>query len=528
MRGIQSLFHGVLNYSDENRGKVENIVLALWLFAVVASILTHELWRDETREYLMAVGIDNFAEYFNFAKYDGHPLLWRTILMAMHWLIPNPVVLQMASLLIGFLTVYLIVKHSPFPLIVKALFIFGVIPFSVNTVDARDYGISMLLFFTLAIFYTKAERHPITIGLLLFLEANTNQYGMYLSGLFIAGWVADSGFDILKERRVQVALLIALAGVLISLYSTRVDAESVFCPPNHIANIHYWHAFLKAVRHPGEYIYYILHVPRGYRDIFTVSLILALFVVRPYFGVLLFVAIVVFNFVGVAFIYPQTRHQGVLFAFIMMLFWIALYGIRNQQRTGLFRQAKTVFLAVLFILMVPFLVHEVFINNFIVHEEARVEKSTALAVGKYLATNKQLEKAIIIGSPEYALEPISFYSNNQIYLAQEGVFRDFVRFSIDYDKTSNLVQLLETAESLNAKYNVPIVIVLGFFGVEEGKTFPTVYRGNFNMTNIQRFKEETVKLAEFNYALGDEKFQVFLYLPHDELTQYKGKYMELR
>jgi hypothetical protein len=507
---------------------VENIVLAVWIFAVVASVLTHELWRDETREYLMAVEIDTFSEYFSFAKYDGHPLLWRTILIAMHRLIPHAVALQMASLLIGFMAVYLFVKHSPFPLLIKALFIFGVIPFSTNTVDARDYGISMLLFFALAIFCTKGERHPVVIGSLLFLEANTNQYGMYLSGLFLAGWLADSGLHVLKDKRYIIAAVVALMGIGISMYSTRIDAESVFTPVDYLARINFGKAFLKSFHHPGEYIHYILNIPLVFRDIFVVGLILGLLVIRPYFGFILYIAIVLFNFVAIAFIYPQTRHQGVLFGFIMTLYWITLHGIQTNEKPGLFKNAKVVYYSVLFAFLLPFMVHQIQINNFIVREEARVEKSSALALGKYINTNKQLEKAIIVGSPEYMLEPIAYYSQNRIYLAQEKGFREFVKFSKEYDETSNLMALEKTAEDLNARYNVPILIILGYFGMENGRTFPTIYRGNFNTNDIEKFKEKTIKLAEFNNALGDENYQVFLYLPQDQLVEYKKKYMELR
>jgi hypothetical protein len=45
---------------------------------------------------------------------------------------------------------------------------------------------------------------------------------------------------------------------------------------------------------------------------------------------------------------------------------------------------------------------------------------------------------------------------------------------------------------------------------------------------VDRFKAETIKLAEFNRSLGDENFQLFLYLPKDELEAYKKKYMEMR
>jgi hypothetical protein len=530
--GIQKIRSTIQSYSRQallnNSTKVENVTLALWLFAVVASTLTHELWRDETREYLMAVEIDTFADYFNFAKYDGHPLLWRTILMALHVLVPHPVALQMASLVIGFFTVYLIVKHSPFPLVFKLLFVFGIVPFSVNTVDARDYGISMLLFFALAIFYSKTERHPLIIGTLLFLEANTNQYGMYMSGLFLAGWIADSGFDVLKDKRYLLAAAIALAGVFLSYYSTRIDAEDVFIKPEHLARIDWIATAVRAFCHPGEFIYFIYNFKPFVRDIFVVCLIVGLVVVRPYFGIILLLAVYFFNIVAIAIIYPQTRHQGVLLGFIIMLYWITLHGIQSDKFPGLFKHAKTIFYSVLFFILVPFLVHEMKINNIIVREEAAVEKSTTQAVGKYLATNGQLENAIIIGSPEYAIEPIAFYSKNKIYLAQEKTLRDFVKFSREFEKPSSLSFLLATAEELNAKYKVPIVIVLGHFNVTENKTFPTIYRGTFNTDKIEIFKKKTVKLAEFNKSLGDENFQLFLYLPEDELLAYKAKYMELR
>ncbi len=524
---IRSSFQACSQALTNNSNKVENLALILWIFAVVTSILTHELWRDETREYLMAIETDSFAEYFTFAKYDGHPLLWRTILMAMHVLIPHPVVLQTASFVIGFFTVYLIVKHSPFPLVIKTLFIFGIIPFSVNTVDARDYGISMLLFFAIAIFYTKTERHPLVIGILLFLEANTNQYGMYLSCLFLAGWIADSGFHVLKDKRYLIAAAIALAGVLISYLGTQV-LDSVFISPEHIARIKWGAVILKSLRHPGEYIHYILHIKTVYRDIFVVGLIVALFVVRPYLGISLFFGFFFFNIVAAAFIYPNTRHQGVLIGFTMTLYWIALHGLQTKEYPGLFKNGRIIFYTVLVAFLVPFLIEQIRINNIIVREEAAVEKSTAQAVGKYLTTNGQLEKAIIIGSPEYALEPIAFYSKNKIYLVQEKTFRNFVKFAKEFEQHSSLMDLLASAEELNATYKVPVIIVLGHFGVAEGKPFGTIYRGMFVMNHLDKFKEKTIKLAEFNRSLGDENFQVFLYLPENELLVYRAKYMELR
>lgn len=514
--------------SPKTVATLENLALGLWLFAVIASTLTHELWRDETRQFLMATGTNSFSDYFNLAKYDGHPLLWRTILMAMHLLVPHPVALQMASLVIGYFTVHLLVKHSPFPLLYKVLFIFGIIPFSVNAVDARDYGISMLLFFALALLVSKKEHHPLLIGGLLFLQANSNSYGMYLSGLFLAGWLADSGFHVLKDRRYLLAAIVALAGMAISYYSTRVDAESVFVSADHLAKVDWPAVISRAFRHPGEMLHYIMHVNTGWRDLFVAALVVALGCIRPCWGLMLFVAFFVFNIVGLAIIYPQTRHQGVIIGFTMALLWMVLSGLKSGRYPGLFRAAKPLFFGILVVFLLPFLLKEIQINYTIVREEAAVEKSTAQAIGKYLTTNAQLYDAIIIGSPEYAIEPIAFYSKNRIYLVQEKTLRNFVRFSKEFEKPESLRQLLVAAEELYATHKVPIIIALGYFGVAEDKAFGTIYRGPFVFDEIDKFKEKTIKLAEFNTSLGDENFQLFLYLPAEELKAYRDKYMQLR
>ena len=84
------------------------------------------------------------------------------------------------------------------------------------------------------------------------------------------------------------------------------------------------------------------------------------------------------------------------------------------------------------------------------------------------------------------------------------------------------------AEELYATHKVPILIALAYFNATENKAFGTIYRGVFVFDEIDKFKEKTIKLAEFNTSLGDENFQLFLYLPPEELTAYREKYMQLR
>jgi hypothetical protein len=529
MQYLQNTFRTLLfPRTTDKFDRAENILLLIWLFAVFGSILTHELWRDETREYLMAVNTNTIRDYFNYAKYDGHPLLWRTILIAFNALVSHPAVLQMASLIIGYATVYVLVKKSPFPFLFKAFFVFGVIPFGNNTVDARDYGISMLIFFLLAVVQSQDEPHPFKTCFLLFLQANTNDYGMYMAGLFLAFWVIDNNWQVLRDKKHFLAAIVALSGIAISFYSTRIDGESVFCPPEYLAQIDYWSAVRRAVLHPGEFIYYLLHLPIGFRDIFMIGLIIGLLVIKPFLGLTVWFSVSFFNFVGAAFIYPQTRHQGVLFGFIVTSFWIALDQVTFKKKADLFPHSKKVFFTVFSLFLLPWTIYQAYLGYLGIVEEANYEKSNAMAAGYYIKTNEPFRKAILIGSPEYALEPIAYYARKNLYLVQEGVARNFVKFSKEYDKPSSLMELLDAAKMLYAKHKVPILIILGHFNVKEGTVKPTIYRGNFLFNNIEKFNAETVKLAEFDKSLGDENFQIFLYLPPENLQRYKDKYMKLR
>jgi hypothetical protein len=139
-----------------------------------------------------------------------------------------------------------------------------------------------------------------------------------------------------------------------------------------------------------------------------------------------------------------------------------------------------------------------------------------------------LKEAILIGSPDFAIEPISYYSGNRMYLYQEKIFRNFVKFAREFDKPTNLKMVLDCAEQLYAEQHVPIIIVLGHFSMTEGSVKPALYRGWFSINGVETFKQKTLKLVEFNTSLGDENYQLFLYLPPDELQRYRDRYMQVR
>ncbi len=529
---MQPRFTRLSNFFDRHRSLSENLVLALWIVCALITTLNHELWRDEVRSLNLAMGIHSFPEFIEMAKYDGHPILWRSVLTLFYEILPNPAILQVSSLIIGFASVWLLVKYSPLPLWIKGLFIFGVVSFMTNTVMARDYGITTLLFFVFAILISQPQKRPLITGVILFLAANTNSYGMYMSGLFLGFWILDSGFDVFKDVRYIMAVLLVIAGILFSQWSTRVDVDTVFMTPEFMAGIDHGKYLLNAVLHPGEYIYYMLNIDQPYRDIFMVLLILGVMVVNPWLGLAVLSGVVIFNYVGGAIIYPKLRHQGVLLGFIMTSYWIAKAILQNKKDLSYHRARSTVYHAVLIVIFVPFMIHNVGHTKHAFIEESSVDKSSALALGRYIEANAQLQQCIIIGEPDYALQTIAYYSDNPLYLAREKKFAPYVKYSKAYQTPFSLSELLETAKDLKKTHNVPIMIVLGFFGIseEQSQTRNVYYRGTFDMSgeDVRSFKEQTLKLAEFNNSLGDEDYQLFLYTEKEELERYRAKYMNLR
>ena len=79
-------------------------------------------------------------------------------LLAVLFLLPaaaTVLVLKVLSILIAGAAMLLFIFRSPFPLPLKVLFVFSLLPLYEYAVMARNYGISMLLMFSFAALYPR-------------------------------------------------------------------------------------------------------------------------------------------------------------------------------------------------------------------------------------------------------------------------------------------------------------------------------------------------------------------------------------
>lgn len=505
-----------------------NIALFAWVVIVVMTALHHEMWRDEVRALAMALEPDNILGLFKTLRNEGHPILWYIILRIAYYIWPTPVVLQMASILIAFAAVAVFLKKSPFPLVIRLLFIFSVLPLVEYSVSARNYGISMLLFFFFAIAYIKPNRNNYIIGGIIALLANTNYLAMMFAGILIAVWMVE---DLLNYkgfrpflRTFALPATLAVLGIAIAFLTILMDKNSSQAPPDFVFAQNYLRPILNSAIHPGLFFKELMPYALPVRDL-VVFCLLAGLLVSPLYAGSLYISIFLYNLFSSTIIGPNLRHQGVLFMLIITFYWIATIRTRKESKRFIF------LMIVVYLVFLPLFFHQIFFAKQKIAEDIHREISSSAALGKFINTNWQLRDAVIIGDPDTLLGSLSYYVKNRIYYVRESRYGTYERYVKVPKEYVTLRDLLETAERIRDKEHVPVLILLKLFDIPKyfndakNDTYSVVrtYGRNFktNREEVLEFSSRAIKIAEFNNALCDENYEVFL-IPGSVERYFRG------
>lgn len=153
--------------------KFNILILLVYLFVLVCSIPTHELWRDETQAWCIARDL-NIIDAYNTAKIEGHPMLWYLILMPFAKLGCDVFIMQIVSALFVFGAVFFLLFKSQFNNFIKTVFVFSCGMIYYLPVIARNYALIPLFLFLLAHLYSKRKQHPVLYSILIIFLANTH------------------------------------------------------------------------------------------------------------------------------------------------------------------------------------------------------------------------------------------------------------------------------------------------------------------------------------------------------------------
>lgn len=495
---------------------VTALLLAAWLAVVIFTTTRHEYWRDEVRVLSLARAAHSPLDLYHLIRYEGHPILWYLILYLGHSIVDSPLVLPIASIAIASAAVALFMLRSPFPLWLKALFLFSGLPLYEYSVMARNYGISMLLLFLVASLYRYRTTQWLPLAIGLALLANTNIHATLLAFLLMLVWAWDelrargSASDRTRGGRLLLAAGIVGLGILLSVVEVSPPPDTVLTGFYSTTPKAFASAFSDAVLQPRT----------GFRNLFPSFLpwavghaILYLVILgllrRPVLSLAALGGLVAF---GVLFRVASPgayRHAGVYLCFLLCLYWIAADEPKNGTgpRRGI-RLVEVVGYGALTALILASVYRSRAVGIDINHQ-----MSSSKALGAFLNAGPSFRDAILVPEPDYYIESLPYYAHNPIYLARERRFGTTVTWSSAAAARLSLGELVSQAQQLKARYRRPVLVVLGHPGVPTKPTGEARLFYNKRFTWSAREREDAerslLRVAEFWGAYSDENYWVY-------------------
>lgn len=515
-------FIGLVKSTNSRRDAKSTVIamafLGIWLAVVLFTVARHEFWRDEVRALSLARAAASPLDLYDLTKYDGHPILWFLILYVGKSIVDIPLILPVISVIIGFAGAAVFMFFSPFQLWVRLLFIFSAFSIYEYSVMARNYGISMLLFFVSAILYEKRARHPWLLALVLALLANTNVHSAMLVCLFTFVWMWESVVEWRampaqqRDFATWLPFLIVFAGVLACAIFTLPRDNTILTSVRHEFGIsELANALFKAARHPEETFAKIVPtLPPSW--VVTALLYLAVLGLlrRPSLFLAGFGSLIIFG-VLVRMVFPSGyRHQGLFLIFLLVLYWLYLAsprtGAGSRAEDGLFRAG---FYGAMLLLL---LVSVVEAKDLLLADIER-ERSSSRAFGEFLNSSDVYHDAIIVAEPDFLLESLPYYANNPIYFPREHRFGTTVSWTTDADPDLSLGGLLSIARDLESQQDQPVLIVIGHRQIDQDTdnevSFPYGKTFSWSSGEVEDLNGSTTLVADFASAYTDENYHVY-------------------
>lgn len=155
------------------------LVFIAWLLYAGFNVANHEVWRDEVHSWAIAKSCESLSDVFEHTVYEGHPSLWYLLLFALKQFSVEIAALKWFHFALTAAAMWLLLWRGRFPLLQKALLVFGYFFIYEYVALARNYSIGLLCLFAFCIFF---EKRKIPVGLVgccvsIFLLAFTNLYG---------------------------------------------------------------------------------------------------------------------------------------------------------------------------------------------------------------------------------------------------------------------------------------------------------------------------------------------------------------
>ena len=536
-----------LVYGDGGPRRAFSLLLfCAWTLLVLVLAWNHAVWRDEVRAYSLVIQGNNFIAFLRSLHGDSNSSLWYILIRLGHALLPRPQVLQIVAYLIAFTSMLLLVFRSPFSSLSLVLLLFSRFAVYEYSVVARNYGISMLLLFLLALVYPRHRDRGLLLGSLLFLLANCNVHSVLLVGAFLVFWLLDLLWNTPTPRRQVLRNYILNAAI--AIVGIVLCAATIYPPINDAATIAHPHgiallAYLfNSLLHASESFGNLLHIQplhlllqhfsllhQPYLKIPGAIMSLLLFgstlglVRRP--AALLASWLALSGFVSFfAVVYPGGyRHEALWLVFLITLYWIAG---RDHRHDATAAAAKTTpvlhllqssgYVAFILLLALQTVAGLLAIAPLLLH---KAPEGRARDLGRLIDAHANLRNAIVVADPDYLVETVPYYVSNPTYLLREHRFGNIVHFTRKATLNLSLDDILSQAQQLHAATGKHVLILLQdrLDPARPPQVIPEAYDWTLSTTpdQVRRFQASTCLLKSFGSVSNrasnnDETYDVYV------------------
>ncbi len=232
------------------------LILVVYGALLLLVSLQHEFWYDEAQAWLIAKSVSVPELLLKICRSEGHPPLYYLVLMPLAKSgISALVGLRLVNFLFTMGAVWLILRHSPFPPMVRILLPFTYFMFYQYGVINRTYSLFIFFIVLAALFHEKRNERPFRYIAALILLSLTSAYGLIISFGICLAWTVAIVYRACKAKRFPQLLMDRRMYALLSMVAAALflvwilfPNEEAFAISNH------------SLATPGRYLYCFLGV----------------------------------------------------------------------------------------------------------------------------------------------------------------------------------------------------------------------------------------------------------------------------
>lgn len=477
---------------------------------------------------------------------QGHPFLWSFLLyLISHFIVNNIETMKIVSILFNSITVFLILKFSPFNKIIKTGLVFSYFIFFEYTIISRNYSIGVLSIILFCVLFKNWEKNLITLALSLFLMMQGSLFSfmisislfLYILFIFI---IEREKLKKIKKIFILIFVSIFILGVIFEYWQlgsqsisfnafsptindmfgktsteylnsvyTVADATIKAFLPIPVFNINFWNTNL--------IINYINGQISFLRIVIAFILVLVPFFILK--GRVLFLYSLGFILISsIPFLLYKgyTRHYGHYFILFIACLWISYDYNKNNAEVLIITKKRNIIFPKVYISFL--LIISIISTVTAFYYEFKYQFSAGKSASEYLSEKYDLEKIRIIGYQDYAAEVLAGYLDKNIYYPQAENSKKYKKLvswnNRDWDPFSIDRVIQESFQFVGEK---KIILAVS----DPNEEYDKILRENFfieiyNSNNNSIVKDENFALYSFNakflniYEINSNNFKNFI------------------